>query len=720
VPLFVVQGVKWRPRFVATSGDTLTVNYTYDGAGRKLSDGNGTFTYDGAGRMTTASNSNGTYAISYDLVGRLTKVTEPFGLSLGYSYDDAGNQTQVLDSQSGTTVSTYDSDYYLTRRTYQGQSQTFRRDFTNNKEGWNTTLTRYSDLNGTTLVATTAYGYDNVGQVTSVLSTDASSATINQFIYSIDSADRLTSETDTQNGGAATTTSYSYDSNGQVTLAGGTSYGYDRNGNRTGGSYAVTTGNEMSADANWTYSYDKEGNLKEKDTTTGGSSEKWTYTYSANNLLTEAKHYNTAGTLDLTVDYKYDAFGEQIEEDVNGTAFAKFGIDGWNSNMASPIGNENMNVWARLDVNSSLINRYLWGDHVDQQLVGRIDLGPSKPYWTLQDRLGSIRDVINNSGGVVDDIKYDAFGNITAETDATHRGWYAYTGREYDTETNLQYNHARWYDATMGRWISQDPLGFEAGDSNLYRYVNNGPTHAVDPSGLQEGFAFGMAMGNVFDQQLLTEMKGKGDWNALDFFRIGMGAKVTESEWRATWVWGDWVPVPMRYTWRSDDATTYMQGCIGLVTLRLGKDPYKCDSFFIDVKDAAKKAKAMGQDARIIAIQSIKLEWKENKDPNFPSSVTLTSPKTDTSSGNHATWHQTGKNEGYWEWLGPWGWLGPNMEGDEKRTSWESRARAREVHHRVKLSASTRTVYGVINVEAHKWRPPLECDPTPTGAPKNK
>jgi uncharacterized protein RhaS with RHS repeats len=36
-----------------------------------------------------------------------------------------------------------------------------------------------------------------------------------------------------------------------------------------------------------------------------------------------------------------------------------------------------------------------------------------------------------------------------------------------------------------GRWISQDPLRFDAGDSNLYRYVNNAPTDARDPSGLQ-------------------------------------------------------------------------------------------------------------------------------------------------------------------------------------------------------------------------------------------
>jgi hypothetical protein len=47
----------------------------------------------------------------------------------------------------------------------------------------------------------------------------------------------------------------------------------------------------------------------------------------------------------------------------------------------------------------------------------------------------------------------------------------------------LQYNQARWYDSTTGRWISQDPLGFDAGDSNLYRYVNNRPNDYTDPSG---------------------------------------------------------------------------------------------------------------------------------------------------------------------------------------------------------------------------------------------
>ena len=54
-----------------------------------------------------------------------------------------------------------------------------------------------------------------------------------------------------------------------------------------------------------------------------------------------------------------------------------------------------------------------------------------------------------------------------------------------------QYNRARYYDQNTGRWISQDPLGFDAGDSNLYRYVNNGPATVTDPSGSYEVYRSG-------------------------------------------------------------------------------------------------------------------------------------------------------------------------------------------------------------------------------------
>jgi RHS repeat-associated protein len=60
---------------------------------------------------------------------------------------------------------------------------------------------------------------------------------------------------------------------------------------------------------------------------------------------------------------------------------------------------------------------------------------------------------------------------------------YGYTGREQDRETGLDYYRARYYDASNGRFISEDPLGFGAGDGNLTRYVGNNPTNFTDPSG---------------------------------------------------------------------------------------------------------------------------------------------------------------------------------------------------------------------------------------------
>ena len=44
-----------------------------------------------------------------------------------------------------------------------------------------------------------------------------------------------------------------------------------------------------------------------------------------------------------------------------------------------------------------------------------------------------------------DGIAYDAFGNITSETNTANRGLYAWTGRELDAETGLQYNRARYF-----------------------------------------------------------------------------------------------------------------------------------------------------------------------------------------------------------------------------------------------------------------------------------
>jgi RHS repeat-associated protein len=162
----------------------------------------------------------------------------------------------------------------------------------------------------------------------------------------------------------------------------------------------------------------------------------------------------------------------------------RFAQDGWGTGGGAAAGQGNANWQVLADLNSSnqLQTRYIRGDVVDQ-LFARMSSGGTAA-WYLTDDLGSVRQMTDGSGVLQDTIAYDAYGSITSESSSTFGDRYKFTGREWDAETGLQYNRARYYDPKTGRWTSQDPLGFDAGDSNLYRYVTNTVLEAADPSGL--------------------------------------------------------------------------------------------------------------------------------------------------------------------------------------------------------------------------------------------
>jgi RHS repeat-associated protein len=91
---------------------------------------------------------------------------------------------------------------------------------------------------------------------------------------------------------------------------------------------------------------------------------------------------------------------------------------------------------------------------------------------------------IASTSAVLDQVTYDPFGNIVTQTNATDAVRFGFAGMEYDSTTGLYYDHARYYNSVTGRFVSQDPTGFGAGDTNLYRYVANNPAGSVDTSGL--------------------------------------------------------------------------------------------------------------------------------------------------------------------------------------------------------------------------------------------
>ncbi|MCR4415249.1 MAG: RHS repeat-associated core domain-containing protein [Thermoguttaceae bacterium] len=116
--------------------------------------------------------------------------------------------------------------------------------------------------------------------------------------------------------------------------------------------------------------------------------------------------------------------------------------------------------------------------------------------WDLADHLGSVRDRANTSGQVIDHLAYDSFGRVLAETNPANGDRFKFTAREYDAATGQYYYRARYYDAAIGRFLSEDPLGFAAGDLNLFRYVSNRPTVLVDPLGLEPNVAQGSIVDN--------------------------------------------------------------------------------------------------------------------------------------------------------------------------------------------------------------------------------
>ena len=69
------------------------------------------------------------------------------------------------------------------------------------------------------------------------------------------------------------------------------------------------------------------------------------------------------------------------------------------------------------------------------------------------------------------------------ETNASNGDRFKFAGMEYDATAGQYYDHARWFSNEVGRFVTPDPLGFAAGDANVYRYVSNDPTAATDPSG---------------------------------------------------------------------------------------------------------------------------------------------------------------------------------------------------------------------------------------------
>jgi len=360
-------------------------------------------------------------------------VTYPDRSAVTFAYDADNRLSDVTDWRNRSTSYRYDAASNLTGVTYPNR-------------------------------VTSAMTYDAANRLTGITDS-ANLVAYRVLVYALDNVGNRTAVTD---GGA--TTNYTYDAVNELltahSSAGETSWTYDAVGNRTEQvapsgttTYTYDADNRMLTAGSTTFTYDHNGNRL----TETASSSKTTYTYDANNRLLTVTGPNGTST------FRYDGDGNRIAQTtptgtysyVNDTAIGlpvvlhESGPDG-NIDYAYSLG--------LLESLSSAFN-----------------------YFYNLDGLGSVSNLTDATGKVQETYSYDAWGNaLSAMGNVGTKNKFRFTGQALDPGTGLYYLRARYYDPTLGRFLSRDPFsgpGRQPITLNRYAYSANNPAKFVDPSG---------------------------------------------------------------------------------------------------------------------------------------------------------------------------------------------------------------------------------------------
>ncbi|MCP3686338.1 MAG: hypothetical protein GY861_27150 [bacterium] len=454
---------------ITAKNDTIT--HDYDKLGRlsakKYPDDTLSYQYDAIGNPLQIDDLDSRLLMTYNPNGQMETITTGDSLNpdnlqpvttIEYLYDEVSRKSAMIDPSSDTTYYRYNVNSELdTLIAPGGEYFEFVRDA-------NGRVTGFTRPNGTT----TSYDYDASGNLLSIVHRIGLTL-IDSLVYSYNGVSNIVMKTDESD-----TSAYGYDSLDQVITADYSDisitdefFSYDSVGNRLTShlstQYGYDEANQINGDDVYVYTFDANGNMIEKEDTL--TSDRWEYTFGSGNRLIEVKKYDGGiSPPSLEVSYSYDGLDRRIGKIVNSDTTV-YVYDG-------------TNILNEYDGSGLLLAKYVNGLQIDQPLkVTGTD------YYYHADRLGSIISLTDTNGDVVQTYQYDSFGNIISTLSQDYFSPYTYTGREWDQETGLYYYRARYYDAGIGRFISEDPIGFYSGDLNYFRYVENDPLYWRDPLG---------------------------------------------------------------------------------------------------------------------------------------------------------------------------------------------------------------------------------------------
>jgi len=536
---------------VTTTVDGIASTQTFDNQGNLILvvDPAGTITYnlrpDGQPASIVAPG-NVTTSINYDSYGRRSSIVDPSAGTQSNSYDVAGNIMSESNTDGRTITYGYDDYNRMTRRTRPEFSTTFAY----NKDGL---LESKTVVNSTS----TTYQYDTYGRLYKEKETVPDGKWLEKTYTYLSSGDIGYISYITDRNSNFATEAYSYtnghlsdinlngtsiwkltsanvfgQSTGVTTGSISRTYGYN--------AYGLPTGRAAGSFQNHTYSFDAtKGNLSYRKDNVKNIQESFEYD-NLNRLTSYAGKtatYNANGNISSKTDvgtFQYATTGKpyqlsgvtsptnlipQRNQTITYTSFRRPATITEGDYTASfTYNSDDERVKMELKKNGAKeLTRYYISDcyEMDDRAVGGIKeklyLGGDfytapavyvkdgsnnwQIYYICRDQLGSITHITNSGGGVVQELSYDAWGqlrnpaNQTVYTPGTEPELFlgrGYTGHEHLPAFGLVNMNARLYDAALGRFLSPDPFiqnPFFSQNFNRYSYALNNPLCYIDRDG---------------------------------------------------------------------------------------------------------------------------------------------------------------------------------------------------------------------------------------------